>query len=122
MGASRENQSIWIDFKYRRWKSLFTKIFVIIVPGSINIPRFTSAKTNRPVSKFFWIRCDRHLVIKDSFVIPYNKIIGCKIFGHRWSSREEEVKYDLDSKYCWKCSKYSTVSDVRNDLIGKILK
>ena len=122
MGASRENQSIWIDFKYRRWRSLFTKIFVIAIPSFVNIPRFTSAKTDRPVSKFFWIRCDRNLVIKDSFITPYNKIVGCKVFGHKWSTKEEEKKYDLDLKYCWKCCKYGTLSDVRSDKIDKILK
>jgi hypothetical protein len=110
MAANRENQSIWIDFKYNRWKLFFMKIFIL------TSPKFIQNRFIRPRS------FNKHLIIKDSFITPYYRIAGCKLFGHRWSSKEEDKKYEFDRKYCWNCSKYGTMGDIRDEKINKILK
>jgi hypothetical protein len=34
MGAARENKSIWVDFKNKRWSSGITKLKILISPKS----------------------------------------------------------------------------------------
>ncbi len=104
MGTSRELFDIWVDIKYRRWRR---------VKRSINL-------------LFGSNTYDRSLVIKDSFVTPFNQIIGCRLFGHNWCTKEEIDKYDLDTYLCWKCLKRESKSirkeNDREEKINKILK
>jgi len=51
------------------------------------------------------------------------KIIGCKLFGHRWSTEEDDKKYDFEGNfYCWKCGKWETKEQRRDSKIKSILK
>ena len=67
---------------------------------------------------------DKEAVIKDSFITPYYKIIGCKIHGHNWSTHEDSIKFDFPPNrfHCWKCSKWTTRSKIRNVKIDDIFK
>ena len=105
MGAGRENMSIWRDIKMKKWTRLrrnLKSLISISVRGS-------------------W---DRDMIIKDSFKIPFNRFIGCRVFGHVWSSGDDAIRYDfnLDKKICWKCHKWVTKSDIRKKKIKKLLK
>lgn len=101
MGASRENMSLWNDLKKNNWKGFRHKLKLL----------FKRKET--------W---SKEMIIKDSFITPFNKIIGCRMFGHKWSTDKEMVDYDLVNKYCWKCSKYTTIADLRNEKISKLIK
>lgn len=98
---SRENFNIFRDIKLRNWKRV-----------KINLKTLFSRK-------FEW---NKKYIIDDTFKTPFNKMIGCKIFGHRWSTDEEFEKYDLYSHLCWKCNKRSTKNDIREDKINNLLK
>ncbi len=103
MGASRENMSIWKDIKSKNWTRLQHKLKMVF-------------------SKHQGHRWNKEMILKDSFSTPFNELIGCKFFGHKWSTKEEMIKYDLINRYCWKCTKHSTISDFRNEKISKLLK
>lgn len=114
MGTSREGQSIWYDIEQKRWDNLRYKLKVLF---SFHVFGITIGfgKVNR------W---NREYIIKDSFITPFNKKVGCKVFGHRWSTPEEEQKYNIDPGYhhCWKCSKWITDSEMRDEKIKNLLK
>lgn len=99
MGAAREGYNIFLDIKYKNWNKvkLYPKMFF----------------------KSKWVR---KCMIEDSMTRPFNKKIGCKLFGHRWSTEEDIKKYDLHSPYCFKCGKWSTKQDVIEDKIKVLLK
>lgn len=103
MGASRETFNIWLDIKQKNWKK--TKMSLRCL--------FSSNKNNK------W---RREYIIKDSFAIPFNKKVGCKLFGHKWSTVEEGNKYDFHDKYCWKCGKWETMEENRDNKIKSLLK
>lgn len=63
----------------------------------------------------------RSYLIEDTFVNPFNQKIGCKMFGHKWATKQEIEKYDIGSEYCWKCHKRMTLSEKRDMLISNIL-
>ena len=110
MGTSRESQNIWRDIQNKNWSNLRYKLKVLF-----SFSFFNPHSVNR------WNRSN---IIKDSFTTPFNKKIGCKVFGHRWSTPEEELKYDIDPGYhhCWKCSKWITDSEMRDEKLKKLLK
>ena len=99
MGASRENYNLFLDIKYKNWNrvKLYPKMFI----------------------KNKWVR---KCIIEDTVIRPFNRKIGCKTFGHRWSTEVDISKYDLHAPYCWKCGKWSTKQDVREDKIESLLK
>jgi len=107
MGASREGMSIWEDIRNKKWRNLRWKLRLLF-----SIP---------------WYRNDnwsRQMIIKDSFITPFNKSIGCRLFGHNWSNAEDKIKYEFgDNKYCWRCGKWETetIVDIRNKKISDIL-
>ncbi len=110
MATSRENQSIWLDIEDKNWTRLKYKLKVLF-----SFRFFNAYSANR---------YHRHNIIKDSFTTPFNKKFGCKYFGHRWSTSEEEQKYDIDAGYhvCWKCSKWITDIEIRDEKLKKLLK
>jgi hypothetical protein len=114
MGASRESQNIWLDIKNKNWSRVRHNLKVLF---SINILGIN-------INPFGVNRWSRNEIIKDSFNTPFNKKFGCKLFGHRWSTHEEEQKYDFDPGYhhCWKCSKWITDSELRDEKLKKLLK
>jgi hypothetical protein len=106
MGASRESFNIWWDIKYKNWervKQLLPELF-----------------------KFWKKSWQREYIIKDSIKTPFNKKIGCKLFGHKWSTEKEIKDYDLDGYHCWKCNKWETfethTTNQRNEKLEKLLK
>ena len=60
----------------------------------------------------------RELVVIDTFMTPFNKKIGCNLFGHRWKEDEKEQGV----YYCEKCHEWTTISEMRNLKINKIIK
>jgi hypothetical protein len=82
MGAARENKSIWVDFKNKRWSSGITKLKILISPKS------------------HW---DKKLIWVDSFKQPFSKAIGCKIWGHNWYEDKwpEGAEYFCKNCYKW---------------------
>lgn len=106
MGTSRESFNIFQDIKYKKWKKVKRSLLDLLL---------------------FWKKSyNRGLVVKDTFITPFNKKIGCKMFGHRWCSEEEIERYDLDDQFiCWKCfkreDKTTRKSNSREDKIDKIL-
>lgn len=103
MGDSRETFNIWFDIKRRNWTRLKMSLKWL----------FFVDKNNK------W---RREYVTKDSFITPFNKRIGCKIFGHKWSTEEEGRKYDFDGIYCWKCNKWETRQERRDNKLKSLLK
>jgi len=101
MGASREDQDIWDSIRSRDWKKLKKQL--------------SSFLPNR--SK--WIR---ECVIKDSFITPFNKKIGCRIFKHRWCTKEEIDRYDLYEYVCWKCNKRESIDSRKSNERDEKLK
>lgn len=73
------------------------------------------------LNRSFKSKWTRKYLIEDSFVHPFNQKIGCKMFGHKWATKEEIEKYDIGSEYCWKCHKRMTLSEKRDMLISSIL-
>lgn len=104
MGASRETFNIWIDIKRKNWAKLKMSLKCLF---------FTNKKNK-------W---RREYIIKDSFITPFNKRIGCKLFGHKWSTDEDDIRYGFSGRsYCWKCNKWQTKEETRDDKIKSILK
>ena len=98
MAASRENMSIWKSKTKYRFYYLINCL----------IGRFGK-----------W---NKEMVIKDSFTTPYYKYIGCKINGHKWSSKEDSIRYDLgENIICWNCMSYTNRIDIREKNLKKIL-
>jgi hypothetical protein len=98
VGASRENLNLF--------RMIFNK-------------EFKRAKdTVKRAIKYKWVRVN---LIDDTFNIPFNKKIGCRMFGHKWATKQEIEIYDIGSEYCWKCSKKMTLSEKRDMLISSIL-
>ena len=79
MGASRE--SFRIRDRIRHHKSLVTKIVAIYYLLEL-------------VMKDKW---SRRLFMKDNYIQPFNKMIGCKLFGHKF--------YHTSTNGDWCCSK-----------------
>jgi len=99
MGASRESFNIFGYIERKNWK----KVGYIL----------SSIKN----------KYERDLIIKDSLMTPFNKKVGCRFFGHRWSTDEESRMYDFDDfYYCWKCGKWETKLERRDSKIGSLLK
>ena len=109
MGASRENMNIFYDIKRKNWNELSKKVKILL-----SIGQYSGNQWNRKY------------IIKDSFQTPFNKLIGCKLFKHKWSTEKEILDYDLDDYVCWKCNKresFSTrKSNKRDEIINKIIK
>lgn len=101
--ASRENMNIWRDIRKRDWKRFKEKIRTIL-------------------SKDQFRGWDRDMILKDSLITPFNRFLGCKLFGHKWSTKEEMLEYQMVNQYCWKCAKWSTRSEIRDEKISQILK
>ena len=100
MATSRESFNIWRDIKRKDWKRV----------GYI-------------LKSIFNNKWSRKMIIKDSIITPFNKRIGCKLFGHRWSTEEDDKKYDFEGNfYCWKCGKWETKEQRRDSKIKSILK
>lgn len=107
MATSRESYNIWKDIQSKNWSKVRSSINTLLV---------------------FWKKSwSRTYIIKDSIVTPFNKHIGCKAFGHKWSTEEDDGKFDLgDMVICWKCFKWETkqerVQNIREDKIDQLLK
>ena len=43
---------------------------------------------------------DRQMFVKDNITQPFNKLIGCKLFGHNFRKDDEPIEY-----VCMKCWK-----------------
>jgi hypothetical protein len=99
MGASRENLNLFIMLKNGGYKRL--------------------NKIIRQLIKSKWYR--RNLY-EDTIVRPFNKKIGCRLFGHNWATKHEIEYYGIRSEYCWKCNKRVTISEKREMIIDEILK
>jgi len=102
MGASRQSFSLWMDLKFKNFKRFRRNLSILFY-------------SKRDV----W--SERKMIIKDSFVTPYYKFIGCKITSHEWHKDE-----DGDGYVCWKCHKWETskqrkISN-RDEILDKILK
>ena len=95
MGSSRENQSIF------NGKKLSKKLKILLNPFSKD-----------------WTK---QYIITDSFIIPFNKKIGCRIFKHKWSTKNDQEKYDFSGYFCWKCNLHKTDSEMRDYKIKKII-
>jgi hypothetical protein len=101
MGASRETFNIWLDIRQKKWTKVKMSLKLLFVFNKKN-----------------W---RREYIITDSFIRPFNKKIGCKIFGHKWST-EEEIRDEYDRFYCWKCGRWQTKEERRDDKIKRLLK
>lgn len=113
MGAFRQNQSIWVDFKNKKWGKGFEKIKILISP-----------KSNWD-KQYIWI---------DSFKQPFYKSIGCKVWGHKWNiwNRDRylgpnrspnpvtETRYYCNNCYKWETSEVRKINQ-RLEKISKIL-
>lgn len=99
MGASRQNQSIWVDFKNKKWGKGLEKIKILISP-----------KSNWD-KKYIWI---------DSFKQPFYKSIGCKIWGHNWDIWAVGGNYFCKNCYKWETSEVRKINQ-RLEKISKIL-
>ena len=116
MGASRESYSLQMDLKYKNYKRFWKNISTLFYLRNPSIDY-------RNHKKWFVSngRYERKLIIKDSFITPFNKKFGCRWFGHDW-------KFDNEDNYyiCWKCFKYESPdvhkSTSRDEKIDKILR
>ena len=102
MGTSRESFNIFQDIKRKNW-----------------------TKVKNSLKELFFISkgWNRDLIIKDTFITPFHKKIGCKLFGHKWSTEEDNSKYDFDGNFlCWKCHKWETKEQRRNSKLEKLIK
>ena len=131
--TGRDNMSIWKDLE-----NIYLSVRIPNVPKRLKSQAYdaTSFIRKNHIRKFFYHlsilfsrsksdSLNRKMVIKDSFITPYYKIIGCKIKGHNWSTKEDAIKYDfgdIGKKHCWNCTKWSTISELRNDKLKSILK
>ena len=102
MGASRQSFSLWMDLKFKNFKRFRRNLSILFY-------------SKRDV----W--SERKMIIKDSFVTPYYKFIGCKITSHDWHKDKDD-----DAYVCWKCHKWETskqrkISN-RDEILDKILK
>ena len=71
-----------IHLLYLRFYSVFS-LFLIVFRGRSEWER-----------KYFW---------QDSFITPFYRNIGCRLFGHRWEHLSD------DSVFCMHCSKQKKV-------------
>jgi hypothetical protein len=112
MGAGRESRNIFFYIRNRKWKIAFENIKLLFV-----IPQHSTI-----AHKHYSTEMQR-MVIKDTFKTPFNRAIGCKVFGHKWSSDEDDKKYEFGGNYyCWKCSRWETKQSFRQNKIDSILK
>lgn len=111
MLESRKNHSIWVDIKDKNWKILKYKLKILFTFYIFNI------KIGFNINRY-----DRSFIINDSFIKLFNKKIGCKLFKHKWSTLEEERKFEIENgfHYCWKCSKFISDSEIRNKKLKNI--
>ncbi len=101
MGAARENKSIWVDFKNKRWSNGINKLKILISPKS------------------HW---DKKLIWMDSFKQPFSKAIGCKIWGHNWYEDKWPEGTEYFCKNCYKWENHQTRKiNQRLEKIDKIL-
>jgi hypothetical protein len=102
MGVSRQSFSLWMDLKFKNFK------------------RF-----RRNLSILFYLKRDvwseRKMIIKDSFVTPYYKFIGCKIASHDWHNLPQDDAYVCYKCHKWETSKQRKISN-RDEILDKILK
>lgn len=80
MGACRESLNVYIRLKYN--KNKFKEIKRLFLPLINN-------------------KYHRKIFILDNFIIPYYKIIGCKIKPHVF-------RFNEDGYFCIKCHKWLT--------------
>jgi hypothetical protein len=99
MGASRENLNFFTLLNHGGYK-----------------------KIDRIIIQFWKSKWYRKNMIEDTIKTPFNKKIGCKLFGHNWATRQEIEYYDIGSEYCWKCNKRIKTSEKREMMIDEILK
>lgn len=113
MSTGRENMSIWLSLSgiFRKDRFLPKRYHMDKFLRNLRILINPKIQTSD-----VWYR---EMIIKDSFVTPYNKLIGCRMFGHNWST---EGDFKDNRIYCWKCEKWSSRSDIRNDRINRILR
>ena len=104
MGASRESYKITTRWKYGG-KTFFKKVKSIY----FLFEHLIKYKNNR------------QLFIIDNFTQPFNKLIGCKLFGHDFQYDGEDSEYFC--KKCWKRvdeDKYHQL--IRKEKILKIIR
>lgn len=83
MGASRQSYRISIHWKWggKTYEQKIVSIFKL----------FKSTILNK------W---ERKMFVKDNFTQPFDKLIGCKIFGHDFMYDSEDQNYFC--RKCWK--------------------
>ena len=102
MGASRESYKISHRWKWggKTYKEKIIKVY----------------KLFKNVILHKW---DRETFLKDNFIQPFDKHIGCKIFGHNYRKDYDPVEYICLK--CWKrISEQEYDSQVRRKKLQKI--
>ena len=67
-------------------------------------------------------------IIKDTFIIPFNRKIICPIFGHIWIQKNDKKCQGMQNfedefhVICSKCSKFKTKDQRRNNKLKYLLK
>ena len=114
MGTGRDSKNIFRYIGRGEWKIVLDYIKILFM---ISKHQYSTTGHREYASE------ERKFIIKDSFKTPFNKFIGCKLFGHKWSTKDEGEKYDFGGfNYCWKCSDWETKEEVRNSKINSLLK
>lgn len=102
MGASRESYKISSRWKWggKTYKQKIKSLSNLLVG----------------VIKNKW---SREMFIKDNITQPFDKLIGCKLFGHDFMFDSEDHEYFC--KKCWKrISEQQHESDIRRKKLDKI--
>lgn len=115
MCASRQTYSIKFWFKHppEYYNSNYSK-YEIFIFGLKNIwCLFNKIKNNK---------YNRSCFYQDNFKSPFNKLIGCKLFGHDWFYIEDDNRLVCKKCYKSKILKISGILYKRQQKIYKIKK
>lgn len=63
----------------------------------------------------------RKQTLKEYICITYNSYIGCRLFNHKWLSKDECIKYGVDGKFCQKCHIYLNKNESRLYNLDKLV-
>jgi len=126
--TGRENLSIWHDLKRGYPILFFIKILILIPPLHSILRKLYKPNTQfgtggighwgpRWRHRISYYISSRHLIIQDSFRTPFYKLIGCKLFSHKW------ISYDERWTVCVKCNKVETIEERKvNNRLEKLEK
>lgn len=63
----------------------------------------------------------RKQTLKEYMYSTYNSYIGCRLFNHRWLSKDECIKYGVNGNFCQKCHVYLDKNEYRLHNLDKLV-